>query len=118
MAKTPSNKPLVPASAVWSELRALLDLVLDLSFRRFVTPRLIRLLYVLSLLAAVLAAIGWMISGFGKTWTYGLFTVITGPVAFFLYVLIARVVMEVILAIFQIAEHAQRSAPGGETKKY
>jgi hypothetical protein len=92
------------STSLWSELRAVLDLVLDFSFQHFVTPRLIRLLYALSLLAAVLAALTWMFSGFTRGLFYGLFTFVTGPVAFIVYVLSARVVMEVILAIFQIAE--------------
>lgn len=95
----------------WLELRALLDLVLDFSFKRFITPRLIRVLYALSLIAATLAAVTWMVSGFsGGRVLYGLFTVVTGPLAFLLYMLTARVAMEIILAIFQIAEHAQRAS--------
>lgn len=117
MAEEPSSKPRVPVSLVWSELRALLDLVLDFSFKRFITPRLIRLLYALSLLAALLAAISWMVNGFNTGWYYGLFTVVTGPIAFVLYVLAARVVMELVLAIFQIAEHTQRSSPTSEPIK-
>lgn len=89
---------------VWSELRAVLDLVLDFSFQHFVTPRLIRVLYALSLMAAVLATLTWMFSGFSNGLLHGLFNFVTGPVAFILYVLSARVAMEVILAIFQIAE--------------
>jgi len=85
-------------------MRAVLDLVLDFSFQHFVTPRLIRLLYALSLLAAVLATVTWMFSGFADGILNGVFTFVTGPVAFIVYVLCARVVMEVILAIFQIAE--------------
>jgi hypothetical protein len=97
----PPTKP----ATLWSELRAVLDLILDFSFQHFVTPRLIRLLYALSLLAAVLATVTWMFSGFSSgSILSGLFTFVTGPVAFVLYVLSARVVMEVILAIFQIAE--------------
>jgi uncharacterized membrane protein len=92
-------------ATLWSELRAVLDLLLDFSFQHFVTPRLIRLLYALSLIAAVLATLTWMFSGFGSgNYLYGLFTFVTGPVAFIIYILSARVVMEVILAIFQIAE--------------
>ena len=98
------NAPPGKSSTLWSDLRAVLDLVMDFSFQHFVTPRLIRLLYALSLMAAVLAALTWMFSGFGQSMLYGLFTFVTGPVAFILYVLSARVVMEVILAIFQIAE--------------
>jgi hypothetical protein len=115
----PPDKPLIPAGRIWTELRAVLDLVLDFSFKRFITPRLIRWLYGLSLLAAVLAAVAWMAGGFNVSWYYGLFTVVTGPIAFLLYVLVARVAMEIILAIFQIAEHAQRSAskPGEEPRE-
>ncbi len=85
-------------------MRAVIDLVLDFSFQHFVTPRLIRLLYVLSLLAAILATVTWMFSGFANGILQGVFTFVTGPVAFVIYILLARVVMEVILAIFQIAE--------------
>lgn len=98
------NEPTPKEATLWSEIRTVMDLVLDFSFKRFVTPHLIRILYALSLLAAVLAAVGWMFSGFRVGWFYGLFTLITGPVAFVLYVLTARVMMEVILAIFRIAE--------------
>ncbi|MFM2179608.1 MAG: hypothetical protein RL015_3706 [Verrucomicrobiota bacterium] len=97
------SAPQKPAG-LWSELRAVLDLILDFSFKHFVTPRLIRLLYALSLLAAVLATLTWMFSGFSQGLLHGLFNFVTGPVAFVLYVLSARVVMELILAIFQIAE--------------
>jgi uncharacterized membrane protein len=112
----PVTKPAISAGTIWSELRAILDLVLDFSFKRFVTPRLIRVLYALSLLAATLAALTWMGSGFTHSVLYGFFTLVTGPLAFILYVLTARVMMEIILAIFQIAEHAQRSSGGRDSE--
>ena len=115
--KEPNSGAGRQVSLVWSELRALLDLVLDFSFRRFITPRLIRILYALSLLAALLAAINWMVNGFNTDWYYGLFTVVTGPIAFVLYVLLARVVMELVLAIFQIAEHTRKAEPPAEPIK-
>jgi hypothetical protein len=96
------------SGSVFGEVRALFDLVLDLSFKRFITPRLIRTLYALSLIAAVLSALAWMVSGFSTSLLYGLFTLVTGPVAFLLYVLTARMLMELVLAIFSIAEHVKR----------
>lgn len=39
---------------------------------------------------------------------YGLFTFVTGPVAFLLYMISARVAMEVILAIIEIAERMRQ----------
>ncbi len=92
----------------------MLDAVLDFSFSRFVTPRLIRTLYGLTLLAAALSAVTWMFSGFSSSLLYGLFTLITAPLAFLIYVLSARVMMEVVLALFRIAEHIEtlsRQAP-------
>jgi len=108
MSAPPTEKLPSGATSLWSEMRAVLDLVLDFSFKKFVTPHLIRILYALTLLAATLAAITWMFSGFAVSVFYGLFTLITGPVAFVLYVLTARVIMEVILAIFQIAEKVRK----------
>jgi uncharacterized membrane protein len=86
-------------------------MLFDFSFKRFLTPRLVRILYSLSLLAAVLSALAWMASGFTEGIMRGLFTLITGPVAFLLYVLTARVLLEVVLAIFRIAEHIEKLSP-------
>ncbi|SKA77415.1 protein of unknown function [Prosthecobacter debontii] len=108
MSAPPPEKTPTAAATLWTELKAVLDLVLDFSFKHFVTPHLIRILYALTLLAATLAALTWMFSGFRSSFLYGLFTLVTGPVAFVLYVLTARVAMEVILAIFQIAEKIRK----------
>src|SRR6476620_2981641 len=107
----PASRTSLATSSFWTEVRAILDLVLDFSFKRFVTPRLIRVLYALSLIAATLAALAWMVSGFQIGLLSGLVTLVAGPLAFLLYVLVARVMMEIILAIFQIAEHTRRN-PG------
>ena len=84
-------------SSLWQQIRAVLDLVLDLSFKRFVTPRLVRMLYVLSLLAALMYAISWLF--------YSWWGIIVAPAAFLLYLIVARVTVELILAVFRIAEH-------------
>lgn len=101
-----SSAPSPPSalSNLWQQIRAVLDLVLDLSFKRFVTPKLVRMLYVLSLLAAVFYAGSWMFSGFKSGTFSGLFTMVTAPVAFLLYLIFARVTVELILAIFRIAD--------------
>lgn len=105
-ATPPRNDSLI--GAIWGETRALLAMLFDFSFKRFLTPRLVRILYSLSLLAAVLSALAWMASGFREGIMQGLFTLVTGPIAFLLYVLTARVAMELVLAIFRIAEHIEK----------
>lgn len=101
-AEPPSSSVL---SSLWLQIRAVLDLVLDLSFQRFVTPRLVRMLYVLSLLAAAFYAFSYMFSGFKNGTFTGLFQMATAPLAFLLYLIVARVTVELILAIFRIADH-------------
>ncbi|WP_395743114.1 DUF4282 domain-containing protein [Prosthecobacter sp.] len=101
-AEPPSSSVL---SSLWQQIRAVLDLVLDLSFKRFVTPRLVRMLYVLSLLAALFYAVSYMFSGFTTGTFTGLFQMVTAPLAFLLYLIVARVTVELILAIFRIADH-------------
>lgn len=105
----PADERSFPA-LVWSQARAVLDLVLDFSFKRFVTPKLVRVIYSLSLAGALLAALAWMAGGFKEGVTRGLFTLVTGPLAFFVYVLAARVAMELVLAVFKIAEHLEKLA--------
>ncbi len=92
---------------VKATLGALMDLLLDFSFKRYVTPHLIRLLYALSLGAAVLASLTWMFSGEGGVFS-SLFRLVTGPLAFLLYMISARVTMEVVLAIIEIAERMRQ----------
>lgn len=94
-------------TTAWSLIRAFFDLVLDFTFKRFVTPRLIRIIYSLSLLAALLAALGWMFGDVVGVMNR-LFRVVTGPLAFFVYLLIARVATELVLAVFKIAENVEK----------
>jgi len=102
-APPPTPSPTVFSNAI-SVVRAVMDLVMDFSFQKFVTPKLVRIIYAISLVAALISGVTWMFSGFKDGITHGLFTLITGPVAFFVYVLFARVGMELILAVFSIAE--------------
>ena len=107
---SPDPLPTTPPNS-WTDLRAMLralmDLLLDFSFKRFVTPHLIRLLYALSLGAAVLASLTWMFSG-GDSFISGMLRFVTGPLAFLLYMISARVMMEVVLAIIEIAERMRQ----------
>lgn len=107
----PEEKP-APESTVlasaWSQVRAVLDLVLDFSFKRFVTPKLIRIIYAFSLVAAVLSAAAWVWQGLAAGLTSGMIALVTAPVAFLAYLLVARAATELVLAIFKIAEHVQK----------
>ena len=98
-----------PVGRLWTFIRAILDLVLDLSFKRLVTPKLIRLLYALSLIGAVFFAWTTLWSGWWGP--------VLAPLAFLAYAVVSRVTVELILVIFRIAEKiapADESAAAGE----
>ena len=99
-----------PVGRLWTFIRAILDLVLELSFKRLVTPKLIRLLYALSLVGAVFFA--WT-----TLWNSGWWGPFLAPLAFLAYAVVSRVSVELILVIFRIAEKiapADGSAAAGE----
>jgi hypothetical protein len=108
MPKPPPTPERTVLSLVWRELGGLTRVLTDLSFREFVTPKIIRTVYLISLIGAGLASLTWMFSGFKEGVMNGLFTFVTGPVAFFFYLLTARVGLEVMLAIFRIAENTEK----------
>ena len=96
----------------------LFSALFDLSFTQFVTSKIIKLLYGLSVLFAGLLAIFLIIiAGFsaqGGIGTLALF--IIAPLAFLITVIYGRVLLEIIIVIFRIAEHtahiAKTTAPG------
>src|SRR5690606_17924686 len=90
-----------------------LALLFDLSFDEFVTVRIIRVIYVISIIAAGIAALFWFItfaSGGAGTAILGL---IVAPIGFLLYVVLARMGLEAFMALFKIAENTGRMARDG-----
>ncbi len=79
----------------------------DMSFSEFVTPSIIQIIYTISIFAAGLAAIGVLI-GLSQVGGAGAFLgLIMAVVGFFIYVIIARVTLEAVVALFRIAENTR-----------
>jgi ABC-type methionine transport system permease subunit len=82
----------------------LLDAVLDWSFATAITPRIVKWLYIISIVAAALIAFSKIVAGFALGIMTGLVSLFVAPVVFIAHVLAARVILEVAVAIFQIAD--------------
>ena len=77
----------------------------DLSFSSLVTPRIIKIVYVLTLIGIALAAIFFTISAFSTSSALGAITLlILAPIFSLFYIVYARVLLEFFLAIFRLAE--------------
>jgi hypothetical protein len=84
----------------------LLRPLFDFSFEQFASPKIIKYLYGLSILWAGLVALFFIIIGFKVSRLFGMFTLFIGaPLIFLLTVIYSRVLLEMILVIFRMADH-------------
>jgi len=84
----------------------LLQALFNLSFNQFVSPKIMGFLYGLSILSAGLIALFFVIVGFKISMWFGIFSLFIGaPLIFLLTVIYSRVLLEMILVIFRMADH-------------
>jgi uncharacterized membrane protein len=77
----------------------------DMSFSDFITVRLIKVLYILGIIAAGIGGLMFIISGFMAGVGMGILFLILSPVLVLFYILMVRVWLELILVVFRIAEN-------------
>jgi hypothetical protein len=85
----------------------MLDALLDLSFRTAITPKIVRWLYIMGLVLSGLLAARWVLAAFSSPdggIMAGMVSLVFAPILFIIYALITRVLLEVVLAIFSIAD--------------
>jgi len=83
----------------------------DFSFTDFVTSKIIKFLYGLSIFLIGLATLVFVIFSFGASPIAGIFMLlIVGPLIFILGVIYSRVLLEIIMVIFKIAENTATMA--------
>jgi hypothetical protein len=85
-------------------LRALFDF----SFRQFISPRIMKFLYVLSMIFAALLSLSLVIVGFESSMWIGILALLIGAPLLFLFMVISnRVVLELILIIYRMADNME-----------
>jgi len=92
------------------EEKSFFEVLFDLSFKEFVTTRLIKLIFVIGIVFSALSALMMIVGGFRMSFGSGLIRLILSPVVFGLMVLGVRVWCEMIIAVFRIAENTGRLA--------
>ncbi len=79
-----------------------IDKLFNFSFKEFVTPSIIKVLYVLILIGIAVWFVVMAISGFMAGFGYGLLALIGSAIAAAVFVILARVYMEVIMVFFRM----------------
>ena len=98
------------------ENKGLFGGLFDLSFTEFVTIRIIKVIFVLAIIGSGIAALALLIGGIARGGGQAFISIILAPIVFFLYVLVARIWLEVIVVLFRIAENTGRLVEQGEGK--
>jgi len=90
--------------------------VLDLGFTRFITVRVVSVLYVVGLALLAISALASIVTGFRGGIGTGIFSLIVAPLGFLLGALLLRVYLEIVVVLFRIAENT--SAMAGRREGY
>jgi hypothetical protein len=99
----PSDTPITDAGTFFGAL-------FDFSFSEFITTRIIKVLYILAIILSGLAGLGIFATFASQGGTAAIFGLVLAPIVFLVYVIVARVWMEIIIVIFRIAEYAREIA--------
>ena len=81
----------------------LIENLMDFSFQRLVTPRMLKLLYGVHLLIGLVAAVWFVFTGFQTSTSNGLLALILAVPAMLLWIVYCRIVVELLAAVFRAA---------------
>ena len=102
--------------------KGFLGSLFDVSFSSLITTRVIKVIYILSMILIGLMALFFIAAAFSNSAASGIFTlVIIAPLAALIYLIYVRVILEVIICVFRIMEtnvelvSLQRAAAGPGT---
>jgi hypothetical protein len=97
--------PLVPETPSESHSKGFIGSMLDLSFRSFVTPNLVKVLYFVGLAAVVYYVIAFLLNG---GFTGFVWRIVLSPLLLLIGVILVRAGIEIIMVAFRILELLQR----------
>jgi Domain of unknown function (DUF4282) len=105
----------VPAEA--TDARSFLRALFDFGFTSFVTPKVIKALYVLIAIGTVVSALLFTIFAFKASTAFGLVTLVIGDPLFIIIVLaIYRIALEFFMVIFRVGEDIRALRERGDVR--
>ena len=93
---------------IMEEEKCFCSSLFDLSFNEFITQKVIKIIYMIGIAIAAIAAIVLIIRAFYGSFATGLVHVIAAPVVFVLIVIALRIYLELVLTLFRIEENTRK----------
>jgi len=98
------------------EVKGFFGSLFDFSFTEFITPRIIKLLFVLAIIISAIFALMLFVAGISQGGREAFLAIIGAPLLFLLYVIMARVWLEVIMVMFHIADNTDKLVESPDTQ--
>lgn len=105
----PSGMSSIPSPA--GEGAGFFAALFDFSFTNFVTPILVRLVYLLATVALVATWLIALFAGFADSLASGLVVLVLGPVMLVIYLAIVRMTLEFFLSVVRMSEDIHKRLP-------
>jgi len=84
------------------ENKSFLGSLFDFSFSSFITPKIIKILFVIGLILIAIITLIFIIMAFISHIGFGIVVLILSPIIFLLYTLAVRIYLELLIVIFRI----------------
>lgn len=104
----PGPGPTPPSGSSGSSNKSLFSRVFDLSFKEFVTPSIIKVIFVLGVILAGLFALAILVSFASQGGGAVVVGLIVAPLLFIIYTLFVRVMCEIYILLFRIEENTRQ----------
>lgn len=89
----------------------------DFGFNSFVTPKVVKVLYVLITAGLALAELGYLLFAFKTSTIFGIISlVILCPLTFFVYLALWRVLLELFMVVFRMADDLRSIRERGDLR--
>ncbi|HKX66223.1 MAG TPA: DUF4282 domain-containing protein [Intrasporangium sp.] len=105
------GSPMDGALGVARDTTGFLPALFDFTFTHFVTPKLVRFVYLLATIALGVVWLFWVFVGFARGAGTGLAVLILGPVLFIIYLAVIRMTLEFYLSIVRMSEDVHHRLP-------
>ena len=83
----------------------------DFKFDNFVTPIIVRFVYILALIMLVLGWLAFVITGFADSFGLGLAALIFGAIGLLVYVCFVRIALEFCVAVVRMSQDIHKRLP-------
>jgi hypothetical protein len=92
------------------DAKSFIESMLDLSFTNFVTTKLIKVIYLLSIILACISGMAMIVAGIYNGIGTGILSLIVAPLVVILEITVCRVCLEIVMVIFRIAQDVNKIA--------